>query len=64
MAAAPTKEIPSFDEYVNTNKSWHLMQNSPTVITNTWAYYIAIDALQIISLLKMSVSPQATRNNG
>lgn len=42
---------------------WLLILNSPTVITNTCAHYIATDALKIITLLKMSASPQATRNN-
>ena len=32
-------------------------------MTNTCAHYIATDALKIITLLKMSASPQATRNS-
>lgn len=42
---------------------WHLILNSRTVITNTCVHYRATDTLKVITLLKMSASPEATRNS-
>lgn len=42
---------------------WHLILNSRTVITNICVHYRATDTLKVITLLKMSASPEATRNS-